>query len=226
MNLLRNSFLAAMLAGSMAVTAIESNVSGDELPVIPATPSAVNEVVLIQPFTLAKGEAHRWSAEQITMTSGYVVVLKVAERDLLIPRQIAQPVLYFGNQTAERFNVGYESGYVIAFVPAELEDAKSERFIDLQTARAFFGTPMLPEQVDHATIQSEVNLAASRGIEPIGQAKAQQALARGAERLSLGDKNDLIEYAVGLVEQYSPQETLLIEQHRLGDEVIVEHHGR
>jgi hypothetical protein len=38
------------------------------------------------------------------------------------PRQTAEPVLYIGATTAERVNIGHESGRVVAIVPSALNE--------------------------------------------------------------------------------------------------------
>ncbi len=133
------------------------------------------------------------------MTSGVLLVLKV-NPELVYPRQAAEPVLYVGDQTAERLNVGYRSGYVVAIVSGP---------VDLTEAPIWFGTPELPEQVDADRIRSERALAESARIEPFGAVKIHDALARGGNRLEIGDRTGLLRHVVPLIVKYSPAEKSL-----------------
>ena len=72
-----------------------------------------------QRFDLDKAYTHWWRAERPRVSSGWLLVLS-ADPDLVYARQVREPVLYVGNQTAERVNVGYESGRIVAIVPADV----------------------------------------------------------------------------------------------------------
>lgn len=106
-----------------------------DVPDIPDIPAAVDEVVYAHLFALDEGYKFEWRKEQPLVKNGYILVLKV-DRDLVYPRQTAEPVLYAGDQTAERVNVGYWSGRVVAIVPGKL---------DLKKTPIWFGTPELPD---------------------------------------------------------------------------------
>ena len=93
-------FLVAFLglaAGALAQT-----------PPIPPVPAAV-DLVYAAPFTLQQGFRSDWRNDRPIVTGGYLMVLRV-NPNLVYPRQVSQPVLYAGVQTAERINVGYTSG--------------------------------------------------------------------------------------------------------------------
>jgi len=128
------------------------------------------------------------------VTSGTLLVLRV-QPELVYPRQVAEPVLYVGSQTAERVNVGYPSGYVVAIVPGNL---------DLTRSLIWFGTPALPEQVDGKTIDAERARAIAAGIRPplAGRVRSARRDAR-----ALGDKRDLLREAALLIEHYAPDDT-------------------
>ncbi|MFO0974453.1 MAG: hypothetical protein U1A27_13580 [Phycisphaerae bacterium] len=162
----------------------------------PATPHAVNDLLVARPFHLDNGYQNDWRKERATVRDGYVIVLAV-ERELVHPRQTAEPILYVGNQTAERLNIGYDSGHVVALVPAP---------IDLATAPIWFGTPGLPEQVDAAKITDQRRTAEQAGIRPIAGAKVDAALKSGGARLTALDKNDLLRQIVPLVRTFAPTE--------------------
>ena len=95
----------------------------------PPTPAAIDEVVYARSFELDQGYKFEWRKEQPLVKKGVILVLKV-DPDLVYPRQIAEPVLYVGDQTAERVNIGYKSGHVVAIVPGE---------VDLNKAMIWFG---------------------------------------------------------------------------------------
>ena len=173
-------------------------------PAIPATPAAIDGVVYSRAFTLEQGYNFAWNKERPLVTSGTILVLKV-NPDLVIPRQVAEPVLYVGNQTAQRVNFGNESGHVIAIVPGD---------VDLSQSPIWFGTPELPERVDAATIKAERAKADAAGIKPLSAAKIEVAVTRGGERLNVTDKSELLRSEISdLILQYSPQEKHLAEEY-------------
>ncbi|HRT43490.1 MAG TPA: hypothetical protein P5223_15675, partial [Phycisphaerae bacterium] len=92
--------LMAAVAGALAAP-----------PHIPTTPAPVEDIVYARPFTLEQGYRYIFSKERPWVTEGTLLVLKV-NKDFVYPREIAMPVLYVGNQPAERLNRGHESGHV------------------------------------------------------------------------------------------------------------------
>jgi hypothetical protein len=175
--------VVAVLAGAAAARAAP--------PKVPATPASAADVVYAAPFRLREGYHHHWRRESPMVTSGTLLVLHVAP-DLVYPRQTAEPVLYVGDQTAERVNVGYPSGYVVAIVPGAL---------DLTRSLLWFGTPALPERVDGKTIDDERARAMAAGIRPPPANRVR--LAR-RDALALADKDELLREALLLVERYAP----------------------
>jgi len=108
-------------------------------PEIPAQPAAIPVVVTeAYPFTLAEPTTHYYRSEQPSFDRGTLLVLQT-DPEMLIRRQTAEAVLYVGAETATRVNNGDESGYLVAYVPGE---------VDLSTAPVYFGEPALPEQAD------------------------------------------------------------------------------
>lgn len=174
-------------------------------PPIPDTPAPVLDIVHAVPFTLDESYTHLWRAEKPEVRTGYLVVLKV-EPDLVYPRQRPEPVLYVANQTAERLNVGYRSGHVVAIVPAVLDDVKHPDYIDLAKASIWFGTPGMPEQIDREQIATEITRAARQRIRPLPAARVEAARTTGGEMMREETKNDLVRRAAELVRRYSPQE--------------------
>ena len=183
-------------------------------PEVPSTPRAVAELVEAVPFTLEEGERHYWRMERPMMTSGYLLVLKV-DPEFVWPRQAANPVLYVGKQTAERFNRGHLDGHVVVFVPGNVTDPKAADYIDLNTARAWFGEPELPERVDEAEIERQHALAVQAGIRPFPASMLNRARVRGGVEVeSFANKNALIQRAVDLVIRHAPSEVEFIQLHR------------
>lgn len=174
-----------------------------ELPPVPTTPAAVTDLVLAQPFTLAKGYKYNWSKDRPIVTSGFLVVLKV-KPELVFPRNSAEPVLYAGNQTVQRLNHGHKSGHVIAIIPGK---------IDLTKVPIWFGRPELPERVSTKTIRFERALADKAKIQPFAAKKIQRV---SQERLKVSDLSSLLrDHAAKLVLEFSPQEKELAETWRL-----------
>ena len=182
------------------LAAVPMALLADEIPPVPKTPAAVDEIVYARPFTLQKGYEFEWRKEKPLVTEGVILVLRV-KPDLVYPRQCAEPVLFVGDQTAERVNVGYESGLVIYLVPDK---------IDLKTTPIWFGTPQLPEQVDSATIKKERELADKAGIKAFDAAKVKTATDRGEKQLETSDRDQLRRSLAALVREYSPKEKELV----------------
>jgi hypothetical protein len=167
------------------------------------TPAAVTDVVAIHPFALEEGYRYDWRQERPFIESGTLVVFKV-NPDLVYPRNAAEPVLYAGNQTAQRLNHGHESGFVIAIIPGE---------VDLAREPAWFGSPALPERVNAETINSERAKAEKAGIRPFDAEKIRSVT---QERLEASDLASLLrEHVAELLVKYSPQEKALAETWRL-----------
>ena len=168
-------------------------------PAVPATPAAVDAVVYARKFTLQESYKFTWSKENPQVDAGWLLVLKV-DRDLVYPRQCAEPVLYAGSQTVQRLNVGYKSGYVIAIVPGHPE---------LNETPIWFGTPQLPERVDANIAQAELTLARASGLEPFAAQDLEQAETRGGSTLEVSNVVDVLRVAADLVRQYAPDEEVL-----------------
>jgi hypothetical protein len=168
-----------------------------------AEPSPVHDIVYVQRFTLDEGYRHDWSLDRQFVTSGTLVVLKV-DPELVIPRNAAEPVLYVGDQTAQRLNHGHESGLVIAIVPGD---------VDLEQAPIWFGSPSLPERASAESIRMERAAADVARIQPFSEEKI-----RGLTQSPLRADNLqalLREHVADLVLEYSPQERHLAESWRL-----------
>jgi len=108
-----------------------------EPPPIPATPAAIADLVYTRYFTLEQGYAHFWSKERPWTTTGTLLVLS-ADKALVVPRQVAMPVLFVGDVPAWRLNYGNESGHVIAVVPGK---------VDLAQLPIWFGAAGFPAEL-------------------------------------------------------------------------------
>mgnify|MGYP001044961618 FL=1 len=189
-------FLNTTLAASVLAAAVVA-----APPQMPATPAPVQDIVFAQPFTLDQGEVSNWRAERPTITSGYILVLKV-NPDLVYPRQSAEPVLYVGDTTAQRLNVGYRSGHVVAVVGA---DITGDDALDLSDVKIWFGTPELPERVDANRIAQESALADAAGVEPFSARKIDDLLAQN-DTLSEASMAGILDDVASLIRRFSPQE--------------------
>jgi peptidoglycan hydrolase-like protein with peptidoglycan-binding domain len=170
-------------------------------PAVPDTPAAVEGIIYARKFTLENGYTFDWSKERPVVTSGYLLVLKV-DPDLVFPRQVAEPVLYVGAQTAQRVNHGFPSGHVIAIAPGD---------VDLTKALIWFGTPELPERVDTNEAKAELNLAKAAGIKPFSKAEVDAAQAQASEELKGANVVDVLRVAADLIRQYAPEEQHIAE---------------
>ncbi|HVP13395.1 MAG TPA: hypothetical protein VMV94_19640 [Phycisphaerae bacterium] len=181
--------------------------AGPELP-IPATPARVDDVMYARRFTLGEGYRYIRSKERPWVTKGMLLVLKV-DPALVVPRDIAMPVLYVGEQPVERLNRGNESGYVIVVVPGD---------VDLGTTLIWFGDPDSPHQVDSAKAKVQRGLAEAAGIKPFSAERVKSALSAGGEPMAAADMRTVLrEEVAGLILKYSPQERPLAEDYRAPD---------
>ena len=123
---------------------------------VPATPAAPIAIVAVQPFTIAQPYTHRFRKDGSEFATGHLIVLR-AEAGLVQPRQVAEPVLCVGSQTAERLWSDPAKGLIVAIVPTWTERTANgtERPGDPAVDLVYFATPELPERVDAAWIAAE-----------------------------------------------------------------------
>lgn len=152
-----------------------------ELVPVPATPASPIAIVAVQPFTIAQPYRHRFRKDGTEFTSGHLLVLR-AEPGFVQPRQVAEPVLCVGSQTAERLWSDPAKGLIVAIVPAWTERANdgTERPGDPSVDLVWFAAPELPERVDAAWIATE-------------RVRAEAVLAEG--RLSTPTTRDIVRHA-------------------------------
>ena len=195
---LKATLLAVLLFAGAAV-GLTRALADEAFPPLPATPGGGFELVEAHAFSLAQPYVTEWRADHPTVASGWLLVLRT-EPTRLVPRQSAEPVLYVGEQVAERVNPGGPSGHVVVVVPAPLVGDGA----DLSVAPIFLGTPELPERVDAAVARAELATARARGIGPVPRARIAAVTGKA---WSLATREELLDRAVDLVEVYSPEET-------------------
>jgi hypothetical protein len=180
---------------------------------VPANlPAGAIEVVEAQPFVVDQPFVHEWRKEKPLVSAGYLLVLKVAP-DLARPRQTYEPVLYAGEQTAERCNFPENGAYLVVLVPAPA-DASGRVQLDLERTPIWFGSLELPERVDASRIAAEVASARAQGVRPARPGANARLRSTPAETLRVNAREDLNPYLADWIERYSPEETDLVAQLR------------
>ncbi len=204
---IRSLLLPILLVGLLAagVAAFVRALPDDPPPLPAAFPVGGIDVLYARPFTLQNPTVHAWQAGQPRYDAGWVLVLGV-DPQLVYPRQTAEPILYVGDQTAERVNFGHESGRVVAIVPSA-RDVSGRVALDLSAAPVFFGGTGLPEQVDAARAASELQAARERGVRPATVASLSVVT---QPQVDFADDWELHLWCSDLIERWSPQETDLI----------------
>ena len=139
----------------------------------------VRDILFAQPFRLDKPYTHSWRKEQPLVKAGYLLVLAV-DPEFARPLQTAEPVLYVGDQTAERINAGDVSGRLVVLVPSS------------------------------SNSQNDPTLDLSKGAKPWPAEKVRVALRRGGRALHLRNREALEQRLATLLQEYSPNETDLI----------------
>lgn len=194
----KHTLAAAALVALAAVSAYAVRATrSQDLPQLPAEPRDVSVTILeAHPFRLAEPATHWWRAEEPRYERGWVLVLDT-DPELLVRRQGYEPVLYVGDETAQRVNDGADSGHLVAIVP-DLD-------LDLANAPVFFGDPALPEDVTRADARAQLAAARAAGV------PAQpDAAARASVEQVFPDLYELHWFASTLIEQYAPTEDDLI----------------
>lgn len=187
---------SSVASNAVSDSLLPQSADGKGAPPRTSPPTSVDALVYAQRFVLQQGYRSYWSREKTFIRSGFLVVLKV-DPALVYPHEAATPMLYVGDQTAERINVGYLDGHVIAIVPGS---------VDIDTAPIWFGTPDLPERVDAQKIAAERQLADAAGIRTIAADERTAAFSQGGAVLYAYDKVELLQSAAALIEEYAPSE--------------------
>lgn len=205
---------ATSLLAVSAVLAHRQFNSGSPSVIAEDQPStAAVTLMSAQPYLLEEPYVGWYRAEQPPVDAGWLLVLQVPA-ELAEIHQRMDPVLYVGEQTAERWNSGQPTGQLVVTVPA----ARGENGFPLPLSsdlRTWFGTSELPERVDADRIAKELQLAIEAGIPAISTSELESALQRGGEVLRVPDHHGLGYAVADLVEAHSPTEQELIETLRI-----------
>ncbi len=208
--------LFTLLAGTLGIGVVVATLAPRDKP-IAQSPSAQGqpqgqprsqpriELVFAQPFSLDVPYEHTWRKEQPSVLSGWILVIRT-DPALLVPRQTADPVLYVGNETAERLNAG-DSGNLVVLVPSPL-DTNGVPTLDPAAAPIWFGADELPERVDAARIQAELSAALAQRVGP-ATSTALRSQGQPGTVFAL-DRSELELHLADLVEFYSPTESDLV----------------
>lgn len=205
-----------VLAAAAGAWRLQDSGGPQDLPPVPATPAPGWDLVWARPFTTAEPFTHWWRAERPDVDAGWLVVL-TAEPTMLVPRETAEPVLYVGDQTAERFNKGFPDGALVAIVPSERGEDGGPR-LDLASAPIWFGDPALPERIDAAAILAARESASNAGITPFAAARVETARRAGGDLLELADREALEREAARVVLRFAPGELDFANGKLVGDE--------
>lgn len=210
-------FAVATVAAAVvvAVTVLNQKPAASTSP-SPVTPAASPAAMAQQPkprarvqlalhhaerFTLGVPYQHRYRADEPWVTDGWLLVLST-DPSLLKPRQVKEPVLYVGAQTAERVNAGL-SGKIVVLVPGDFA---------LADAPIFLGDEALPEELRQTDIDAQLAAAMAAGaIATPGETITKVTAAARTFETDF----ELRQRAIDLVEIHSPQEKALIEGWRV-----------
>jgi len=190
-------------AAGAAPKAVPAAQHVNNTPPVPATPAPIIELIEARQFTLATSFTQEWRKDSQPIGAGYVLVMRVSS-DYVRPRQLAQPVLFVGSTVAELMNIGYESGFVVAVIPSARNEAGAFE-LDLTKSPIYFGQPMLPESVDAAIAQQQLQLATRAGITAMSAAAVDAANEKSgvAAPVALADREALDQLAGSLVRTYA-----------------------
>ena len=198
--------LAGLLIAATAFTAWYSNRPALGVPRTsqPDRQSSVLEVLYARPFVLDRPYTHWYRLERPQVRAGWILVLRV-DPELARPRQSADPVLYAGAQTLERWNTAQPDGFLVATLPAPL-GSDGEPLNEWSTAPIWFGRPQLPERVDATRIAAELARARAQGIAALPESLIHEARAAAGPSLHLSSREELQPIIAELIERYSPSE--------------------
>ncbi len=173
-------------------------------PLTVTTPATAWHLLEARPYVLDEAYTSYDRAETPEVRSGWALVLEVPPGYAGL-RNGLMPVLYVGDQVAERWNSGEASNRVVVTVPCELDEA-GEPGLGLEDALVWFGTPELPERVDAQRIAEERALALAAGVASLPVAEVSAARARGGDAVTLRDHSDLGRELAKWVDVYAPDE--------------------
>lgn len=189
---------AVALAAVAAVVAIAARGGDGVRDTQAAQPPVQLHLVQAERFAVQQPFAHLWRADAQQVRSGWLLVL---DGDIAPVRQNLEPVLYVGNQTAERINAAPDGGKLVVLVPGDFR---------LEDAPIFYGAPALPEELRQQDIDAARDAAVRGGAVAPTQAAVAAATAAGGEHAPYPTDFELRLRAIDLVERWSPTERDLI----------------
>ncbi len=173
-----------------------------QAPVRAQQDQGVWDILCAVPFRVEQEFTHWWRAERPQVRTGYILVLAV-DPEVARPRQVAEPVLFVGEQTAERLNGGYPNGALIIVVPTRA-GPQGWPAVQLESQPMWFGDAALPEQVDHAEILEQLAKAPRAAV--FSGSRVAAALLEGPGPQEFVNQAALHTFAAGLVERFAPGE--------------------
>lgn len=202
---MRRQLLIALGACALTASAWTAyQVADPAAPVVVSTPATAYRLLEARPFVLDEPYTCFDRAEQPEVRSGWVLALEVPPGYAAL-RNGLMPVLYVGDQVAERWNSGEVSNRVVVTVPAPVDEV-GEPKLDLASALVWFGRPELPERVDAARVDEERALAQDAGVASLAEAEVTEARVRGGAPLRVRDHSDLGRALADWVERHAPDE--------------------
>ena len=188
--------VAAFVARGSVRTQASSNLS---------LPMSVRGLVCAQAFKLDAPYVNAWRAERSPVQCGWLLVLAV-DPTLARMRNELEPVLYVGNEIAERTNPGDLAGRRLVIVPSA-PDEDGWPLFDPLGEPMWFGDPALPERLDALAIRAARLRAEQVGIAPFAHGAITGAIDCGNGRVSFADRSELQRHAALLILQHAPQES-------------------
>ncbi len=170
-----------------------------------AEDGGVRSLLYARPFTLEEPYTYVYTKEQPEISRGYILVLEV-DPQRAQPRQTDMPVLFVGSRPAELTNRGDKSGRIIVLVPGDTV---------LSESPLFYGTTELPERIDQAQAVQQRDLALEIGVQPRPATEIESAFDKGGDTLAVRQIDDVYRELADLIEEYSPEESDLIEAYRM-----------
>lgn len=197
------SFASALVAGALALASV-AFAEGESEP----APLALNQIVAARPFVLQESFTWNWRQERPQVASGWLLVIEIPPA-LCAPRQTADRVIYVGGETAERLNLGTNSGHIVLIVPAplmEIPNPNDPVQQPLDKHPVFLGATALPEQVTLSSAETQLLSAEASGIPDPDPAVVAAARLAGGPLLQASSRAALLAAAAQLVQTYSPDE--------------------
>lgn len=200
--------LLVALAGSAAVAlrTQQRTDAGGVLPALPDRPEPVFELLEARPFTLERAEIHHSRLEAPSYDAGFLVALRVPA-DRATVREGYEPVLCAGLQTLARRNLGGPESVVVAILPTP-RGAAGEPLLEWSETPFWYAAPELPERVDRAWLELELERAMAEGISAFPPEEVEAALT--GELLQLAGGGQLDALLAELIERHSPGEVDLV----------------